>query len=99
MSEPARIGLRLLGFLLLLAGIAGIVILITPGPGEVADWMGSSCRHTKHGTGEQCTVLDVLEVSATAPLLILIGGVMALALRPEHKGPFTLDLSRGRRRP
>jgi hypothetical protein len=26
-------------------------------------------------------------------LLILVGGVMALSLRPPGKGPFTLDLS------
>jgi hypothetical protein len=98
MSEPARIGLRLLGFVLLLIGIVLVVILVKPGPGEVAEWMGSSCRHTKNGGGEQCTVFDVLQVSASAPILILIGAVMTLALRPADRGPFTLDLSRLRRR-
>jgi hypothetical protein len=39
-------------------------------------------------------VLDVLGILVVAPLLILVGGVLALALRPSHKGPFVIDLSR-----
>ena len=98
MSEPARIGLRLLGFVLLLAGIAGIVVLFVPGPGEVADWMGASCASRTSGP-EDCDALDVISVLLGAPILILVGGVMALALGPERgEGPRTLDLSRFGRR-
>lgn len=96
MSEPVRIALRLLGVVLLLAGIAGIVILFNPGPSEVADWMGNSCAHSENGPSESCNVLDVLSLVAVAPILILVGGVMALALGPD-KGTgagFTIDLSR-----
>ena len=97
MSEPVRILLRLLGFVLFLAGIAGVVLLFNPGPGEIAESMGNSCRHGRTG-GEQCNVLDVLLILISAPLLILVGGVMALALGPEREGgPRTLDLSRFRR--
>jgi len=90
MSEPVRIGLRLLGLVLLLAGLAGIVLLFEPGPTEIADWMGDECAHGRNETGEQCTSTDVIEVLAGAPLLILIGGVLVLAMR---KGPLVLDFS------
>ena len=69
-----------------------------PGPGEVADWMGESCAHTENGPSEQCSVFDVVEMVAVAPILILVGAVMVLALRPEHKGAIMIDLS-GRRPP
>ena len=97
MSEPLRIGLRLFGFLILLIGVASLVTLVTPGPSEVADWMGESCAHSRNATNEQCTVGDVIEVALAAPILILVGGVLTLALRPPHKGPLTLDLSGWRR--
>lgn len=90
MSEPVRIGLRLLGLVLLLAGLAGIMLLFEPGPTEIADWMGDECAHGRNETGEQCTSTDVIEVLAGAPLLILIGGVLVLAMR---KGPLVLDFS------
>jgi hypothetical protein len=93
MSEPARIGLRLLCFLVFLLGLAMIVVLVYPGPGDVADWMGNSCAHTQNGPSEQCTIFDVLEFIFIAPWLILIGGILALALRPPGKGPMTIDLS------
>lgn len=89
-----RILLRLLGVVLLLGGIGLIVILFEPGPGEVADWMGDNCAHQKNRPGEACNILDVLEISATAPFLILIGFVLTLAMRPERKEPITLDFSR-----
>ncbi len=96
MSEPVRIGLRLLGFVLLLAGIAGIVVLFKPGPGEIADWMGQNCANSETGPAEQCSTTDVIEILLISPILILVGGVMALALRDPEKGPITLDFSRGR---
>ena len=97
MSEPVRILLRLFGVVLLLAGLALIVMLFNPGPAEVADWMGDECAHGRNETGEACNAMDVIEVTLAAPVMILIGFVLAIALRPKGKGPFTLDLSRGRR--
>jgi hypothetical protein len=94
MSTPLRIGLRLLGLVMFVVGVAMIVVLVYPGPSDMADWMGNSCAHTQNGPSEQCTIFDVLEFIFVAPWLILIGGVMALALRPESKGPMTIDLSR-----
>jgi hypothetical protein len=96
-SEGARIGLRLLGLVLFLLGLAAIVLVVVPGPGEIADWMGESCAHRERGPSEQCTVWDVLDILWVAPILLLVGGVMTLALRPEGAGPATIDLSRGRR--
>ena len=93
MSEPLRIGLRLLGLVVFLVGLAMIVVLVYPGPGNVANWMGNSCAHTTNGPTEQCTIFDVLEFIFIAPWLILVGGVLALALRPPGKGPMTIDLS------
>ena len=93
MSEPARIGLRLLCLLVFLLGLAMIVVLVHPGPANVADWMGNSCAHTTNGPSEQCTIFDVLEFIFFAPWLILVGGIMALALRRPGKGPMTIDLS------
>ena len=97
MSEPVRRLLRLAGVLMLLIGLTLVVVLIVPGPSDVADWMGRSCSH---GSGlresEQCTIGDVLLIAASAPLLILIGFVFSVALRPPGKGPITLDFS-GRR--
>jgi hypothetical protein len=96
-SEPLRIGLRALGVLLLLGGVGMLVALVVPGPEEVAGWMGQSCsRGTGFRESETCTVGDVLEVALSAPLMILVGFVLAIALRPPGAGPFTLDLSRGR---
>jgi hypothetical protein len=95
-SEPARIALRLLGFLLLLLGLAAIVIMFYPGPRDVADWMGNNCAHTQNGPAEQCNIFDVLGFLWISPVLILAGGVMALALRPSRGTPMTIDLS-GRR--
>jgi hypothetical protein len=91
--EPARILLRLLGLLMLLVGLAAIVLLFVPGPDEVADWMGESCAHGEGGRSEQCNVGDVLELVVIAPVLILVGGVMTLALRPSARA-ITIDLSR-----
>lgn len=98
MSEPARIALRLLGYAMFLVGVAAVVLLFVPGPRDVAAWMGENCVHSRHGPSEQCTIFDVLEIVAVAPVLILTGGVMMLGLRPPDKGPFTVDLSGLRRR-
>jgi H+/Cl- antiporter ClcA len=93
-SEATRIGLRLLGVLLFLIGLAAIVLMVVPGPSEIADWMGENCAHRERGPAEQCTVWDVIDILWVAPILLLVGGVMMLALRPEGSGPATIDLSR-----
>jgi hypothetical protein len=97
MSEPARIALRLLGVVLLALGVVIVVAMFVPGPGQIANWMGNSCAHETNGPSEQCSVFDVLEILAFAPMLIFVGGIMALALRPESSGPITINLGgRGR---
>lgn len=97
MSEPVRIILRLLGVVLLLGGLAFLVLLVKPGPGEVAEWMGKTCsRGRTFRESVPCTWQDVLGMAWLAPAAILIGFPLALALRPPGKGPFTLDFSRGR---
>jgi hypothetical protein len=93
--------LRLLGFVVLLIGIAIVVVMIKPGPTEIADWMGQSCDPDSRdldssGSDQQCTVWDVLEFLFIAPILILVGGVMTLALGPEREGgPRTINLGGG----
>ncbi len=97
MSDWARRGLRLFGFLLFLFGCAALVLMIHPGPAEVSDWMDASCSHGRNEGPEDCGTLDAIELFwGIGPLCILIGGVLALALRPEDKGPMTLDFSRRR---
>lgn len=75
-SEPLRIFLRLLGVVMLIAGIAAIVLLFYPGPYEVAEWMGENCVHGDPGptrTAEQCNVLDVIELTVGAPIMVIVG--------------------------
>lgn len=72
--------------------------MIVPGPGQLANWMGNSCAHETNGPSEQCSVFDVLGILAFAPVLIFVGGIMALALRPNSAQPLTINLSGGRRR-
>lgn len=96
MSEPVRILLRLLGLLMFVAGIGIVFVMFKPGVTEVADWMGNSCSHNQ-GPSEQCNILDVLGFLWIAPVLIIVGGVMALALGPQRDGPRTIDLSGFRR--
>src|SRR4051794_27246958 len=85
MNPVLRISLRLLGVVLVIAGVAMIVLLVYPGPRDVADWMGNSCAHTKDGPSEQCSVFDVLEFITIAPWLIVGGLILALVLRPERE--------------
>src|SRR5262245_3855225 len=104
MSETTRILLRLLGFFLLLLGVGIVVLMIVPGPSDIADWMGENCDPNAndldvHTPDQQCTVWDVLSFLWWAPILILVGGVMALALGPQKDGPRTIDLSGGRKPP
>jgi hypothetical protein len=99
-SEPVRILLRLVGLVMLLAGIAAVILLFEPGPAKVAKWMSNSCAHGQNEEAEACNVLDVLEFLAFVPILILVGGVIALALGPDRGegagGARTIDLSRFR---
>jgi hypothetical protein len=100
MGETTQRLLRLLGFLLFIAGAAGIVLLFKPGPGEIADWMGNSCDHDSRdlASGGGCTAFDVVLILISAPIFVHIGGVMTLALGPAREGgPRTIDLSGFRR--
>ena len=98
MSEPVRVGLRLFGVLMLALGFVIVFAMIFPGPKQVANWMGESCAHQKNGPSEQCNIWDVLSFLWFAPVLIFVGGIMALVLRPERSQPMTINLSGFRRR-
>ena len=52
--------------------------------------MGDECAHGRNESGEQCTTVDVIEILAGAPILMLVGLVLVLAMR---KTPFVLDFS------
>ena len=96
MSEPARISHRLLGFVLLALGFLIVVAMIVPGPGQIANWMGSSCAHETNGPSEQCSVFDVLGILSTVPFILLAGAILTAVFRPASSQPLTIDLS-GRR--
>lgn len=103
MSQPVRIGLRVLGAVMVAVGVAALVLLVVPGPRDVAEWMGKNCSHTSIGRmrpSESCNALDVLEWLTAAPILIVVGAVLLLALgRDADDGalgqPLTIDLRRG----
>jgi hypothetical protein len=83
--EPVRIGLRLFGLLLLVAGSAVLVVVVALGPREVAEGMGRSCAHPASATAsrvaEQCTIQDVIEIALAAPILLLVGALLVLVMR------------------
>ena len=96
MSEPVRIGLRILGALLVLAGIGIVVLLFEPGPRKIADWLGDGCGHNSdliRGSG--CDLLDVLEFVAIGPVLMMVGAILLLTMRPAGKGPMIISVNRG----
>jgi hypothetical protein len=95
-----RIGLRLLGVVLLVGSIAAVVFLIDRGPTGVAEWMGKSCAHSgpSRGSPEQCDILDVVQIYWLVPILFVIGFALTLSMRPADRGPITIDLRRFRRR-
>jgi hypothetical protein len=83
--EPVRIGLRLFGLLLLVAGSAVLFVVVALGPHEVAEGMGRSCAHPASATAireaEQCTIQDVIEIALSAPILLLVGALLVLVMR------------------
>lgn len=83
--------LRLLGLLMLLVGLGSLVLLVVPGPTQVADWMGR-CRTDFDATSD-CDTIDAIEflLSGTGTLIV-VGGLLAIALRPEGAKPITLNL-------
>ena len=92
---PVRFLLRLLSLLVLLGGLALFVMIFYPGPGTVADLMGESCSHDGGTNSEQCTIFDVASISfGAAPVVMLVGLIGVVALRPPGRGPVTLDLRR-----
>jgi len=97
-SEPLRIGLRILGSLLLIVSLFCLVALIWPGSREVAEAMGTSCTNDRLGSNYQCTWWDAADVLVTAFGVSLVAGfVLRLVTRPAGKSPRTLDLRRLRR--
>lgn len=89
-SEPLRILLRLIGVLMLIAGTAAIVLLFYPGPYEVAEAMGENCVHNDPGptqTEDQCNVLDVIEFTLGAPLIVLVGLVLIFTMSKSFVQP------------
>jgi len=96
MSEPARISLRLLGVLLIALSVVIVVAMVVPGPGQIANWMGSSCAHETNGPSEQCSVFDVIGILTFVPFLFIGGAVLALVTRPAGAQPMTINLG-GRR--
>jgi hypothetical protein len=89
-SEPLRILLRLTGVVMLIAGTAAVVLLVYPGPYEVAEAMGESCVHNDPGptqTEEQCNVLDVIELTLGAPAMIIVGLVLIFTMSRSFVQP------------
>jgi hypothetical protein len=89
-SEPLRILLRPIGVLMLIAGTAAMVLLIYPGPYEVAEAMGESCVHSDPGptqTEEQCNVLDVVELTLGAPAMVLVGLALIFTMSKSFVQP------------
>jgi hypothetical protein len=82
--NPVRVFLRVFGAVMFIAGavIAGVFAVL--GPTEMAQSMGRSCAHNPNGAirnSEQCTILDAIELAAAAPILLLVGAVLVLALK------------------
>jgi hypothetical protein len=93
---PARIALRILGLVLLLAAAACVVLLIVPGPRAVAETVGT-CSTSHYGPDGPCTTWQtVVWLWVGFCLFGFSGFVLRLVTRPEGKGPLVLDL---RRRP
>jgi hypothetical protein len=89
-SEPLRIVLRLIGAVMLIAGTAAIVLLFNPGPYKAAEAMGESCVHgdpRPTQTEEQCNVLDVIELSLGAPVMVLVGLVLIFTMSKSFVQP------------
>jgi hypothetical protein len=96
MSTPLRISLRVLGFALLASCVVIVVAMFVPGPGQIANWMGSSCAHETNGPGEQCTIFDVLGFLEAVPFVFVAGLVLMAVTRRPGSGPVTINLA-GRR--
>lgn len=98
-SEPLRIGLRILGLLLLIVSLFCLFALVWPGPYAVAEAMGRSCANDRLGSKYQCTWWDAADILLTAFGVALVAGfVLRLVTRPPGKGPRTVDLRWLRRR-
>lgn len=83
MNPVLRVGLRALGSLMLIGGLAFLGLLVAQGPTQIAEWAGNSCAH---GSGalreaEACTWQDVMGFVPMAGIMVLVGGVLALVMR------------------
>ena len=95
MPAFARIALRLLGVVLVLAGLACLVSIFWPGADQVAAAMGVACADGRRSPSHQCTSFDAAEVLWTGFWVLSIAGLVSLVLaRPLDKGPLTIDFGR-----
>jgi hypothetical protein len=84
MNNWLRIGLRLLGLVMLVAGLALVGTLFIAGPSQMADLAGVSCADKAQGLlldERSCNVLDVIEFLPFAGILIISGAVLVLLMR------------------
>ncbi|MCV7430328.1 hypothetical protein [Mycolicibacterium bacteremicum] len=97
MSEPVRITLRLLGLVLLVAGVACAIALVWPGPSEIAQRLGSTCGDGGLGPSHQCSWLEAADLLWTGcAVAVVLGAVLRIVTRPAGRGPLVLDLRRRR---
>lgn len=97
MSDPVRVTLRVLGLILLVAGLLCAVLLVWPGPAEVAQRLGATCSTDGGWSTQQCSWWEAADLLWTGCWLsIVIGAVLRLVTRPPGRGPRVLDLRRWR---
>jgi len=95
--EPVRILLRLLGLILLVAGVICAVLLVWPGPAEIADRLGATCSTDGGRSRQQCDWFQAADLLWTGCwIAVILGAVLRLVTRPAGKGPRVLDLRRRR---
>jgi uncharacterized membrane protein HdeD (DUF308 family) len=93
--EPVRVALRLLGLVLLIAGVACLVLLVQPGPHAIAEAMGVGCATSRMGPAEQCSWWNAAELLLTGFVgCVITGFVLRMITRRKGSGPITINLGR-----
>ena len=86
-ASGIRVGLRVLGALMLVAGLAIGGAFVVLGPADMAQAMGENCVHNAQlpsRAEESCTIFDSLELAGAAPILLLVGAVLVFALKRSN---------------